>query len=251
MRDREAPGGRRHFARLVRAPLRLVPPGAVVRILRGPLRGKRWVAGAGPDGCWLGSYERANQSLAQDLVRPGDVVYDLGANVGYFTLLFSELAGGDGRVVAYEPLPRNLEFLRRHLALNRRTNVEVVAAAVGAAAGTMRFADQAGACQGRLDPHGRLQVEVTTLDREVFDLGRPAPNALKLDVEGGEAHVLDGAAEILARFRPAVWIETHGWQAHQECRERLRRHAYGIEQARDSGVSGFGLLLARGPRRDG
>ncbi|HWZ58637.1 MAG TPA: FkbM family methyltransferase, partial [Gemmatimonadaceae bacterium] len=122
-------------------PLRVVPRERPVPILGGPLRGWRWIPAAASHGCWLGTFERAEQDVFARTVRPGDVVYDLGANVGFYTLLAARLAGPTGRVVAFEPVPRNLGYLRRHIALNQCENVTVVAAAVSDRSGTARFRD--------------------------------------------------------------------------------------------------------------
>ena len=87
----------------LRLPLRLIPRRAVVRILQGPLRGKRWIVGSSDHGCWLGSYEAAKLKKITELVRPGMVCWDVGANAGLYTLLFAELVGRAGRVFAFEP----------------------------------------------------------------------------------------------------------------------------------------------------
>src|SRR5687767_8704385 len=113
------------LGRVVRFPLRLVPRDAVLRVLSGPLRGRRWIAGAATHGCWLGTYERFVQRIFVEHVRPGGVVYDVGANAGFFTLLASKLAGSSGRVYAFEPMERNLHYIRKHLQMNRVENVEV------------------------------------------------------------------------------------------------------------------------------
>jgi hypothetical protein len=63
--------------------LRIVPQTAQVRVLSGPLRGKKWIAGASTNSCWLGVYEMQKQNVFRSLIRPGDVVYDLGANVDF------------------------------------------------------------------------------------------------------------------------------------------------------------------------
>src|SRR5579864_334767 len=70
------------LGRILRLPLRLLPRGSVVPILQGPLRGRRWIVGSSTHGCWLGSYENGEQKILQASIRPGSVVYDIGANVG-------------------------------------------------------------------------------------------------------------------------------------------------------------------------
>jgi hypothetical protein len=82
------------LGRALRLPLRLIPKQAEVRILQGPLRGKRWIAGSSNHGCWLGSYEAAKQRKIIEFLRPGMVCWDVGVNVGFYTLLFAELVGG-------------------------------------------------------------------------------------------------------------------------------------------------------------
>jgi hypothetical protein len=90
----------RWYGRAIRWPLRCVPRDVTVPILQGPLRGARWVVGSHTHGCWFGSYEADRQRAFVRLVRPGAVVYDLGANVGFYTLLAARLAGPAGRVLA-------------------------------------------------------------------------------------------------------------------------------------------------------
>lgn len=105
-------------ARILRWLLRLIPAAAEVRILRGPLRGMKWIKGAGPN-AWVGTYEVARvQPLAQEVSR-GALVYDIGANVGIYSLLASLRTGPSGMVCAFPPLERNLRYLRRHVAINR------------------------------------------------------------------------------------------------------------------------------------
>src|SRR5262245_27460113 len=95
------------LGRVIRAPLRLIPKQAVVPSLQGPLSGKRWIVGSGIHRMWLGSYEPSKMGLAAQCVRSGDTVFDIGAHVGIYTLLFSDRVGPTGRVIAFEPAPQN------------------------------------------------------------------------------------------------------------------------------------------------
>jgi Met-10+ like-protein len=112
--------------KILRLPLSLIPPEAEVRILRGPLRGKKWIKGAGPNACWVGTYEVDRLRALANAASPGPVVYDVGANVGIYSLLASLRAGLSGKVYAFEPLERNLLYLRRHLTLNKVENCVVL-----------------------------------------------------------------------------------------------------------------------------
>src|SRR5437899_3136746 len=84
--------------RLLRLPLALVPRSATVCVLGGSLRGARWVVGSASHGCWLGWYEADKQRAFASLVKRGDVVFDIGAHVGFYTLLASRLCGPSGHV---------------------------------------------------------------------------------------------------------------------------------------------------------
>jgi len=155
--------------RLVRAPLRLVPENCVLRIIQGPLRGKRWIAGSSNHGCWLGSYEAAKQKKVIETVRPGMVCWDVGAHVGFYTLLFAELVGPQGKVYAFKPFSRNLELLRRHVAMNGYGNVEILPVALADFDGKAHFQAGPSSSMGRLAPEGTLTVECRKADRRRKD----------------------------------------------------------------------------------
>jgi FkbM family methyltransferase len=227
------------LGRLVRLPLTLVPRRAVIPILTGPLQGTAWVVGAGPHGYWLGTYESDKQQWLQRVLRPGDCFLDVGANVGYYSLLASRLVGRAGRVIAFEPLPRNLTFLKRHLRMNGARNTILWEAAVSDAEGTMRFAEGTNPSGGKLAENGRLQVRTVTLDslwqRGLF----PTPQVIKIDVEGAEAAVLRGAARLLAHARPVVLLAGHGWAQQHKCEEILAELNYRTVPQRDATTDGM------------
>ena len=97
---RALPGGT-SLGRFLRFPLKLIPSKAVVPILSGPMKGLKWVAGAGNHGCWLGTYELATQQRIVKEIGACDVAFDLGANHGFFTMLLSQSSKS---VVAVEPI---------------------------------------------------------------------------------------------------------------------------------------------------
>lgn len=225
------------LGRALRVPLRLVPAHVAVPILSGPLAGRRWLTGAAPHGCWIGTYERELQQLVVRTVRPGQVVWDVGANVGFFTLLAATLAGPQGRVVAIEPLPRNLGLLRRHLALNRIGNVSIVPQAVADAPGTARFDAGPSPSMGLLRASGGTEVRVTTID-ELVAGGMPPPHVVKMDIEGAESRAIAGAAQTLRRHRPVLLLSAHGWAQHEACTAALRELGYGVALRRDGAADG-------------
>jgi hypothetical protein len=155
---------RSRLGRLLRLPLRLVPPTAAVRVLSGPLRGMRWIAGSAPAGAWVGTLERAKLKQFVRRLRRGMTVWDVGANVGLYTLPSARAVGPTGRVYAFEPMPRNLDLLRRHVAMNRLPNVEICEAAVADTGGDLadgrrRFAQPCCAVgRGRSPRTGRPSI---------------------------------------------------------------------------------------------
>ncbi len=205
------------FGKLVRQPLRLIPDRARVPILRGKLRGKRWIVGAHTHGCWLGTYEKQKQKLFTQTVESGATVYDIGANVGFYTLLSSVLVGPAGRVYAFEPLPRNVSFLREHIRLNGIANATVVEAAVSDRSGEVNFDNATGTATGQIKASGSLRVRVLKLDEFIAENNLPLPNYLKIDVEGAEMLVLSGARELLKSGRPKVFLATHSDELHTQC----------------------------------
>lgn len=116
---------------LLRRPLALIPLGTVVPVLSGRLKGAKWVVGSSPHGCWLGTYEREGQLLAWRLAQGSRVIYDVGANVGFYSLLFSRAAPPGAEVIAYEPVPENVQCLSRHLMLNRNVHIRIREVALG------------------------------------------------------------------------------------------------------------------------
>jgi FkbM family methyltransferase len=215
-------------------------------VLDGPLRGARWLPEAGLHACVEGTYEPETQEALIDHVHTGDVVFDVGANAGYFTLLGSRLVGPAGRVVAFEPLPRALELLRRHVALNALENVQIVDAAVSDRDGEALFRDDS-FTMGRLTDDGDIRVRLVALDPLCAAGELPLPDVLKIDVEGAELDVLEGARGLLTERHPVLVLSTHGRASHEAACELLSSLGYRHELI-DSGVAGgfdyLGELLA-------
>lgn len=190
-------------------------------IASGPARGLLMdIAGSRPS-YLTGSAEPDVVRFLQAHVKPGDTVFDLGANVGYFTLIAAQLAGPAGKVVAFEPIPSNAEALRRNVQLNNLSNVEVVEAAVSGRAGeaaiNVASSDQESSLIARRDA-GTMVVRTVSLDDEAERVGFPA--VIKSDIEGGEYEAFAAAGRVLER-RPAIMCEVH--QFADGDRERFLR----------------------------
>jgi FkbM family methyltransferase len=217
------------LGKLLRLPLALIPKDSVVPILAGPLRGKKWVAGSSVHGCWFGSYESQKQQFVADALRPGQIVYDVGANVGLYSLLASGAVGPQGRVFAFEPVTENIHYLERHLALNGISNCSIVRAAVCAQDGKRQFDFSDDRSRGRLSADGSECVPTIRLDSFLAeDRERRRPHFVKIDAEGGEAQVLEGAVSLLKESSLIVSVATHSPELDVYCNKLLTSLGYSV-----------------------
>jgi FkbM family methyltransferase len=200
-------------------------------IAQGVGQGLRFHPAQGNVGYLLGTTEPAVQAALLALVQPGMVVYDIGANVGFFTVILARLVGPTGRVVAFEPLVRNVDWLHHNMRVNGFDQVEVRSAAVGATSGITSFLTSTENTWGSLassgksvaSPAGVVDVSVIALD-DLAATDAPRPHLLKIDIEGGEVDALRGAAAFLERERPILLVELHSTQA--AIAELLERYRY-------------------------
>ena len=175
---------------------------------------------------WLsGRVEAEVQDVLVERLGPGAMFVDVGASVGFFSLLAARLVGPGGVVVAFEPQPDAASSLRRNAQLNGFSMVEVVEAALSSWTGKGALAGIGKATAHIVDgrePEAQ-SVEVTTLDESLAGRSEP-PVVVKIDVEGRERDVLAGMARLLESYSPILVVETHGTMA--EVRADLARCGY-------------------------
>ncbi|MGC2530641.1 MAG: FkbM family methyltransferase [Candidatus Acidiferrum sp.] len=161
-----------------------------------------------------GTWEPEVSLAAASAVKQGMTVIDVGAHIGYHTLLFAKCVGPSGRVFSFEPLPENFALLRKNVELNRLTQVRILNQAVFSRSGEITISvpdDQPNSGNGSACLDRGLQqflVNAVSLDAfcEEFSI---RPDLLKLDMEGAEYEALLGAARVIGRFRPKLLIELH------------------------------------------
>jgi FkbM family methyltransferase len=166
----------------------------------------------------LGNHEPETQVLLADLLRPGMTFYDIGANVGFCSIISARMVAPGGQVISFEPLPENVAALRHNAAINHFSHVTVFETALSDRDGEMSFAMSERPTWGKLhsisvppDRHlNDIKVSVRRLDSLVDEADLPFPQIIKMDVEGAENDVLEGARETLRRGRPVLLIELHG-----------------------------------------
>ncbi|MEZ4731745.1 MAG: FkbM family methyltransferase [Caldilineaceae bacterium] len=200
--------------------------------------------GSHTNGCWLGSYEFDKQQLFSGMISTGNTVFDIGAHVGFYTLLSSVLVGEVGHVFAFEPLPRNLHYLHRHITLNKMNNVTVIPAAVADRSGHTLFQQVDSSAQGHFSITGNLKVAVVALDEQVSTGQLPKPDVIKMDVEGAEAAVLRGARQTLQQYRPIIFLATHGAAIREECFALLQELNYSLTPIDERPLAATDEILA-------
>lgn len=157
-----------------------------------------------------GDYEPRVTRIMQALVRPGDTVVDVGANIGYFSIVAARAAGPTGHVLAFEPVPRVRQSLQANLRLNDLPNVSVHSEALSAASGEATFylgpqLDTGLGSLRALADGEEIRIRQVRFD-DLWDGSRRVA-LVKIDVEGAELLVLEGMAECLARDRPEILLE--------------------------------------------
>jgi FkbM family methyltransferase len=202
----------------------------------------RWIVGSSHHGCWLGiAYPDMRRALL-DVLQPGMRFVDVGAHAGHFTLIGSRAVGPSGRVLAVEPAPRSLGYLRQHIDMNGLANVDVVDVAISDRTGQARFTTDPGSLAAHLSDDGAEQVATTTLDDLVASWGAGPPGCVKLNIEGAELEALRGAERTLAEARPVLLVATHGDELHEQCLDVLRDHDYRAELVGTLEVEAGGFL---------
>lgn len=195
----------------------LYPHGSVRRVLRGPLCGWSFEVVPGMGLTYALGFDHLNFRFLAERLRPGQAVYDIGANCGQMSLFFAARTAPGGRVLAFEPAPQNATRLRRNLALNGVTSVQVFEAAVAEDDRPRRFNFNPGQhTTGGLSEsraHAALSVqesEVACLSLDdLLAQGEAAPDLIKIDVEGGGLGVIRGAKQMLSEHRPQLFFEIH------------------------------------------
>ena len=228
------------LAGLIRAGLNRAAPAGLtkVKVAAGDLAGYTILLDMQVDkDYWLGTYEPELQAALREVIPPAAIIYDVGANIGYVSLLLANAAGPGGHVYAFEALPANAEQWRQNVALNGMQNrTSLFAGAVTDASGPVRFLvhasggmGKAAGSAGRADSYqSEIIVRGISLDEFVYVQGNPPPQVVKMDIEGGEVLALPGMQRVLAEAHPLMLMELHGPEASRVAWETLSAAGYTI-----------------------
>jgi FkbM family methyltransferase len=187
---------------------------------------------------WTATYEYDFARALGTSIQQGDICYDIGGYRGYMSGVMA--ASGASRVVVFEPLPVNQKALRRLCELNPALPIEIVPLAVGNFDGSMRLkvmpeTSMAKLANSPFQPEAssveEIDVRICQLDSLLSQGQLPAPNVIKIDVEGGEFEVLQGAHDTLQKYKPRVFLEAHSAALEDACSHELLKTGYQILRA--------------------
>jgi FkbM family methyltransferase len=219
-------------------------------VRHGLIRGMKRKGGLGWTPDWLARGAQTREEMFwRGLPLGGLVIYDVGAFHGILTMFF---ASRGAQVIAYEPNDANYARLVENIRLNHLTSVQVRKLGVGSlpGSGTLRYAPQM-AGGGTLHPNAiapvSQHVDITTLDRDIAAAALPAPDLIKIDIEGWELEALEGARATIAAHHPALFLEMHG----ETMGEKKRKAGQIVAFLLDQGYSDIvhvetGAAIARG-----
>jgi FkbM family methyltransferase len=158
-----------------------------------------------------GSWEPKTTDLIKQIVKRNDTVIDIGANIGYFTILFAKLVGNEGAVYAFEPTNKYFKFLKDNVLINELSNVRIFNKGLSDKNGEMEiFIDDSSATIHQpiaSDIKDKEIIRLMTLDEFVVEHDLKAINFIKIDIDGHEPFVLDGAINSIRIFKPVIILE--------------------------------------------
>jgi FkbM family methyltransferase len=185
-----------------------------VAIRNGVAQGLKFNAGESCPELALGTYEVPIQKIFAQYLKAGDTFYDIGANVGFFSIIAAKLVGDTGKVYAFEPGEGNAKSVRHNAQLNNFSQIEVIAKAVShtSGSGQLLLAKYSGGhtlavADAPPDLAGEVTVDLVAIDDLIAQNKIKPPNFVKVDVEGAELDALKGMTETIKTYQPTVIYE--------------------------------------------
>ena len=184
------------------------------RIPFGPIKGRKvFISPQISLRMWFGVDEPWIAQLSQELLNPSDIVYDLGAHVGYTTVVFAHFLKGGGEVHAFEILPSTANHLQKTVEANGFRNIRIHVVGLGAEGAEFDLpvgpTAMTSLLANRQEGQKTERCKVVKLDDYRRENGLPAPNLIKMDIERAEIDCLQGSLELINEYRPKMIIAFH------------------------------------------
>ena len=231
------------------------------RVVRGPLKGFKFILGAnsgegGGATIYFNLLEPIQTTSFTKVLKKGDILFDVGANVGLYTLLGSRLVGDTGKVFAFEPLVSNISYLHRHIKINKIKNVIIVPCACSDSLAIATFFHGPNNAVGHIENATGFNkanetavvytdettiIPTLTLDAVADKLGI-TPTILKIDVEGAELGVLQGAKGIISNNKPVIYLSVHSDELRTTCLAYLSNFNYKFEALNEHSENAWEFL---------
>lgn len=185
---------------------------------------------------WIGTWELEFAESLQRAVQPGWVCYDVGGYKGYYSGIMALKSAK--QIFVFEPFPKNIEYIKNLIKLNPTLHISLQEYAVADSTAEMKFQVMAENTMGKLATSSFnkndaivdvVTVQSITLD-EFIAKGFPDPDFIKIDVEGAEEFVLQGARDLMKRKKPVMMIEVHSPEIGERCLSILNDYYTNIEQ---------------------
>ena len=210
--------------------------------MKGPMKGLKFILGSmegkgGGASVYFDMIEGPQTKAFAHTVQVGHVFFDIGANVGYYTLLASKLIGNTGKVVAVEPSVRNIAYLYKHVQINKLKNVSIVSAAASNNISITIFSQSDNNAMGHIADKGVFDIKaastlipvVTISIDELIKSTGVNPDVIKIDVEGAETDVLNGMKDLLQTKPPIIFLSIHSDDLRKECLSFLQNYKYNFK----------------------
>ncbi len=189
------------------------------------------------------SHEPINTQIISRILKKGMTCLDIGGNIGYYVLLERQLVGDEGRIIAFEPSPRNYNYLKKNIQLQNVTNISAYNFACGDKDGNATFFinKKSNGCkviaEGVIPPDQSLgtlsEVPVRILDPFIEELKLDRVDFIRMDAEGYELHIFKGLKKTLEKFKPIISIELHrrqlGLEGTKEFFKLMKELDYEVE----------------------
>lgn len=220
----------------------------VLKTLKGPAKGLKFrlnlLTRLTEPGYWFGTYDTEILSQLQSVIKPGWTVWDCGIYLGFYTNFFARAVGPEGKVIAYEPDPNNLERTKDNVKRNGFTNVEFVHTAIGAPIGETDFllspdtnshlpGVYIGETVNDYEKHAtklttRIKVNCMSLDQVLEKYPKAKPDLVKIDIEGAEKVALKHVERLASEVRPILALELHNPECDAVAWDFARRYNYSL-----------------------